>query len=136
MHALHLNPAHNNPVDIFQAVIPHILKQNMKFALGAACLPSPLGWGKGEYRDTGCSNATVWQNPGEICFHLSQASALRVEEELKEQQQQKAASLRRFQGEVRQRVNRQVRLRRRHELQRAYEAVSEALSGETPPKPT
>ncbi|XP_074415487.1 coiled-coil domain-containing protein 15 isoform X3 [Zonotrichia albicollis] len=51
------------------------------------------------------------------------ASASRVEEQLKEQQQQKAASLRRFQGEVRQRVNRQARLRRRLELQKAYEAV-------------
>ncbi|XP_038017157.1 coiled-coil domain-containing protein 15 [Motacilla alba alba] len=51
------------------------------------------------------------------------ASASRVEEELKEQQQRKAASLRRFQGEVRQRVNRQVRLRRRLELQKAYEAA-------------
>ncbi|XP_068028398.1 coiled-coil domain-containing protein 15 [Anomalospiza imberbis] len=51
------------------------------------------------------------------------ASAFRVEEELKEQQQKKAASLRRFQDEVRQRVNRQVRLRQRLELQKAYEAV-------------
>ncbi|KAM7030116.1 coiled-coil domain-containing protein 15 isoform 1-T1 [Acridotheres tristis] len=51
------------------------------------------------------------------------ASAFRVEEELKEQQQRKAASLRRFQGEVRQRVNRQVRMRRRQELQKAYEAA-------------
>lgn len=59
-----------------------------------------------------------------------------MEEELKEQQQKKAASLRRFQDEVRQRVNRQVRLRQRLELQKAYEAVSEALSGETPPNPT
>ncbi|XP_064253593.1 coiled-coil domain-containing protein 15 [Passer domesticus] len=51
------------------------------------------------------------------------ASASRVEEELQEQQRRKAASLRRFQGEVRQRVNRQARLRRRLELQKAYEAV-------------
>ncbi|XP_050839550.1 coiled-coil domain-containing protein 15 isoform X5 [Serinus canaria] len=51
------------------------------------------------------------------------ASASRVEEELKEQQRKKAASLRRFQGEVRQRVNRQARLRRRLELQKAYEAA-------------
>ncbi|XP_033375585.1 coiled-coil domain-containing protein 15 isoform X1 [Parus major] len=51
------------------------------------------------------------------------ASVFQVEEELKEQQQQKAARLRRFQGEVRQRVNRQVRLRRRQELQKAYEAA-------------
>ncbi|RLV98099.1 hypothetical protein DV515_00011090 [Chloebia gouldiae] len=51
------------------------------------------------------------------------ASALRVEEELKEQQQKKAARLRRFQDEVRQRVNRQVRLRQRLELQKACEAA-------------
>ncbi|XP_023800988.1 coiled-coil domain-containing protein 15 isoform X2 [Cyanistes caeruleus] len=51
------------------------------------------------------------------------ASVFQVEEELKEQQQQKAARLRRFQGEVRQRVNRQARLRRRQELQKAYEAA-------------
>ncbi|XP_032937659.1 coiled-coil domain-containing protein 15 isoform X2 [Catharus ustulatus] len=51
------------------------------------------------------------------------ASAFRVEEELKEQQQRKAASLRRFQVEVRQRVNWHVRMRRRQELQKAYEAV-------------
>ncbi|XP_039577825.1 coiled-coil domain-containing protein 15 isoform X5 [Passer montanus] len=51
------------------------------------------------------------------------ASASRVEKELQEQQRRKAASLRRFQGEVRQRVNRQARLRRRLELQKAYEAV-------------
>lgn len=46
-----------------------------------------------------------------------------MEEELKEQQRKKAASLRRFQGEVRQRVNRQVRMRHRQELQKAYEAA-------------
>lgn len=39
----------------------------------------------------------------EICFHLLQASAFQVEEELKEHQREKAASLRRFQGEVKQR---------------------------------
>lgn len=50
-----LNPAHNNPVDIVQTVIAHILKQNMRFALGAACLPGRSEWGKMEYRDT------VWQ---------------------------------------------------------------------------
>lgn len=55
-----------------------------------------------------------------------------MEEELKEQQRRKAASLRRFQGEVRQRVNWHVRMRHRQELQKACEAVSEALSGETP----
>lgn len=57
-------------------------------------------------------------------FHLSQASAFRVEEELKEQQREKAASLRRFQGEVKQRVNQQVRMRRKQQLQKSCEAVS------------
>uniref|UniRef100_A0A8C3QI77 Coiled-coil domain containing 15 n=1 Tax=Cyanoderma ruficeps TaxID=181631 RepID=A0A8C3QI77_9PASS len=56
------------------------------------------------------------------------ASASRVEEELKEQQREKAARLRRFQAEVRQRVNRQVRLRRRQELQKAYEAAERESS--------
>ncbi|XP_032565558.1 coiled-coil domain-containing protein 15 [Chiroxiphia lanceolata] len=51
------------------------------------------------------------------------ASVFQVEEELKEQQRQKAANLRRFQGEVRQRVNRQVRMRRWQELQKSHEAA-------------
>ncbi|KAM6238356.1 coiled-coil domain-containing protein 15 [Porphyrio hochstetteri] len=51
------------------------------------------------------------------------ASAFQVEEELKEQQQRKAASLRRFQGEVRQRVNQQVRMRRKQQLQKSCEAA-------------
>ncbi|KAM6043166.1 coiled-coil domain-containing protein 15 [Chlamydotis macqueenii] len=54
---------------------------------------------------------------------LAFASAFRVEEELKEQQREKAASLRRFQGEVRQRVNQQVRLWRKQQLQKSYEAA-------------
>ncbi|XP_010283958.1 PREDICTED: coiled-coil domain-containing protein 15, partial [Phaethon lepturus] len=51
------------------------------------------------------------------------ASAFQVEEELKEQQREKAASLRRFQGEVKQRVNQQVRMRRKQQLQKSYEAA-------------
>nr|XP_030146791.3 coiled-coil domain-containing protein 15 isoform X1 [Taeniopygia guttata] len=67
--------------------------------------------------------ATVWVESAPGQQSPAFASALRVEEELKEQQQKKAASLRRFQDEVRQRVNRQVRLRQRLELQKAYEAA-------------
>ncbi|XP_059685675.1 coiled-coil domain-containing protein 15 isoform X2 [Gavia stellata] len=52
-----------------------------------------------------------------------QASAFQVEEELKEQQREKAASLKRFQGEVKQRVNQQVRMRRKQQLQKSYEAA-------------
>ncbi|XP_037265818.1 coiled-coil domain-containing protein 15 isoform X2 [Falco rusticolus] len=54
---------------------------------------------------------------------LAFASAFQVEEELKEQQREKAASLRRFQGEVKQRVNQQVRMRRKQQLQKSYEAA-------------
>lgn len=64
----------------------------------------------------------------EICFHLLQASAFQVEEELKEHQREKAASLRRFQGEVKQRVNQQVRMRRKQQLQKSCEAVSRSPS--------
>ncbi|XP_056365586.1 coiled-coil domain-containing protein 15 [Oenanthe melanoleuca] len=65
----------------------------------------------------------VWVESGPGQQSPAFVSALRVEEELKEQQRRKAARLRRFQGEVRQRVNRQLGLRRRQELQRAYEAA-------------
>ncbi|KAK4809413.1 hypothetical protein QYF61_009668 [Mycteria americana] len=54
---------------------------------------------------------------------LQMASAFQVEEELKEQQREKAASLRRFQGAVKQRVNQQVRMRRKQQLQKSYEAA-------------
>ncbi|XP_042656460.1 coiled-coil domain-containing protein 15 isoform X2 [Tyto alba] len=56
------------------------------------------------------------------------ASAFQVEEELKEQQREKAASLRRFQGEVRRRVNQQVRMQRKQQLQKSYEAAERESS--------
>ncbi|XP_030361335.1 coiled-coil domain-containing protein 15 isoform X2 [Strigops habroptila] len=59
---------------------------------------------------------------------LAFAAAFQVEEELKEQQQQKAARLRRFQGEVKQRVNQQVRMRRKLQLQRSCEAAERESS--------
>ncbi|XP_074783584.1 coiled-coil domain-containing protein 15 [Athene noctua] len=59
---------------------------------------------------------------------LAFASAFQVEEELREQQREKAASLRRFQGEVRQRVNQQVRMRRKQQLQKSYEAAQRESS--------
>ncbi|XP_051494357.1 coiled-coil domain-containing protein 15 [Apus apus] len=49
------------------------------------------------------------------------ASASRVEEELRELEHEKAAGLRRFQGEVKRRVNHQVRMRRKQQLQRSCE---------------
>ncbi|XP_040508207.1 coiled-coil domain-containing protein 15 [Gallus gallus] len=51
------------------------------------------------------------------------ASAFQVEEELKEQQRRKAMRLRHFQGEVKRRVNQQVKMRRKQQLQRSCEAV-------------
>ncbi|XP_021231771.1 coiled-coil domain-containing protein 15 isoform X2 [Numida meleagris] len=51
------------------------------------------------------------------------ASAFQVEEELKEQQRRKAVRLRHFQGEVKQRVNQQVKMRRKQQLQRSCEAA-------------
>ncbi|XP_030320629.1 coiled-coil domain-containing protein 15 isoform X1 [Calypte anna] len=54
---------------------------------------------------------------------LAYVSALRVEEELKKQEKEKAARLRCFQVEVKRRVNQQVRLRRKQQLQRSYEAA-------------
>nr|XP_021381520.1 coiled-coil domain-containing protein 15 [Lonchura striata domestica] len=74
-------------------------------------------------RSPSVAPGTVWVESAPGQQSPAFASALRVEEELKEQQQKKAASLRRFQDEVRQRVNQQVRLRQRLELQKAYEAV-------------
>ncbi|XP_074891096.1 coiled-coil domain-containing protein 15 isoform X3 [Buteo buteo] len=67
----------------------------------------------------------VWVEsaPGQPEESLAFASAFQVEEELKEQQREKAASLRRFQGEVKQRVNQQVRMRRKQQLQKSYEAA-------------
>ncbi|XP_050769978.1 coiled-coil domain-containing protein 15 [Gymnogyps californianus] len=67
----------------------------------------------------------VWVEsaPGQPEQSLAFASAFQVEEELKEQQREKAASLRRFQGEVKQRVNQQVRMRRKQQLQKSYEAA-------------
>ncbi|XP_035753377.1 coiled-coil domain-containing protein 15 [Egretta garzetta] len=67
--------------------------------------------------------AWVESAPGEPQESPAFASAFQVEEELKEQQREKAASLRRFQGEVKQRVNQQVRMRRKQQLLKSYEAA-------------
>lgn len=58
-----------------------------------------------------------------ICFNLLQASAFQVEEDLKEQQKEKEENLKRFQGEVKQRVNQQIKMRRKQQLQKSCEAV-------------
>ncbi|OWK17286.1 hypothetical protein Celaphus_00013513, partial [Cervus elaphus hippelaphus] len=51
-------------------------------------------------------------------------SAYIIEEELKEQLRKKQEALKRFQRQVKSRVNQQVRLRKKQQLQRSYEAVS------------
>ncbi|XP_054659052.1 coiled-coil domain-containing protein 15 isoform X1 [Grus americana] len=72
----------------------------------------------------------VWVEgaPGEPEESVAFASAFRVEEELKEQQREKAASLSRFQGEVKRRVNQQVRMRRKQQLQKSCEAAERESS--------
>ncbi|TFK06336.1 pyruvate dehyrogenase phosphatase catalytic subunit 1 [Platysternon megacephalum] len=56
------------------------------------------------------------------------ASAFQVEEELKEQQKEKEENLKRFQGEVKQRVNQQIKMRRKQQLQKSCEAAEKESS--------
>lgn len=51
-----------------------------------------------------------------------------IEEELKEQLRKKQEALKHFQRQVKRRVNQQIRLRKKQQLQRSYEAVSSKLS--------
>ncbi|XP_029064968.1 coiled-coil domain-containing protein 15 isoform X5 [Monodon monoceros] len=51
-------------------------------------------------------------------------SAYMIEEELREQLRKKQEALKRFQRQVKRRVNQQIRLRKKQQLQRSYEAVS------------
>ncbi|XP_051704392.2 coiled-coil domain-containing protein 15 isoform X6 [Oryctolagus cuniculus] len=50
-------------------------------------------------------------------------SACMIEEELKEQQRKKQEALKRFQRQVKCRVNQQIRLRKKQQLQKSYEAA-------------
>uniref|UniRef100_A0A667G8Y1 Coiled-coil domain containing 15 n=1 Tax=Lynx canadensis TaxID=61383 RepID=A0A667G8Y1_LYNCA len=50
-------------------------------------------------------------------------SAYMIEEELKEQLRKKQEALKHFQRQVKRRVNQQIRLRKKHQLQRSYEAA-------------
>ncbi|XP_074832793.1 coiled-coil domain-containing protein 15 isoform X2 [Carettochelys insculpta] len=65
---------------------------------------------------------------GEWEESLAFASAFQVEEELKEQQKEKEENLRRFQGEVKQRVNQQIKMRRRLQLQKSCEEAEKESS--------
>ncbi|XP_025924839.1 coiled-coil domain-containing protein 15 isoform X1 [Apteryx rowi] len=87
--------------------------------------PPRLSWRVLAERNQSVAPVGVWVEsaPEESRRSLAFASAFQVEEELKEQEREKAASLRRFQGEVKQRVNQQVRMRRKQQLQRSYEAA-------------
>lgn len=49
-------------------------------------------------------------------------SAYMIEEELKEQLRKKQEALKHFQRQVKRRVNQQIRLRKKQQLQRSYEA--------------
>ncbi|KAJ7410207.1 sugar phosphate exchanger 2-like protein [Pitangus sulphuratus] len=93
---------------------------------GPQARPPRQSWRVLAERNQSAAPVGVWVEsaPGQPEQSPAFASVFEVEEELKEQQRQKAAKLRRFQGEVRQRVNRQVRMRRRQELQKSHEAFS------------
>ncbi|XP_075029230.1 coiled-coil domain-containing protein 15 [Calonectris borealis] len=92
---------------------------------GRQARPSQQSWRVLAERNQSVAPVGVWVEsaPGEPEESLAFASAFQVEEELKEQQREKAASLKRFQGEVKQRVNQQVRMRRKQQLQKSYEAA-------------
>jgi coiled-coil domain-containing protein 15 len=51
-----------------------------------------------------------------------------IEEELKEQQRKKQEALKHFQKQVKYRVNQQIRLRKKQQLLKSYEAVSSTVS--------
>ncbi|XP_075579467.1 coiled-coil domain-containing protein 15 [Pelecanus crispus] len=93
--------------------------------VGRQARPPRQSWRVLAERNQSVVPVGVWVEsaPGEPEESLAFASAFQVEEELKEQQREKAASLRRFQGEVKQRVNQQVRMRRKQQLQKSYEAA-------------
>ncbi|XP_038362986.1 coiled-coil domain-containing protein 15 isoform X11 [Canis lupus familiaris] len=55
-------------------------------------------------------------------------SAYIIEEELKEQLRKKQEALKHFQRQVKQRVNQQIRLRKKQQLQRSYEAAEKESS--------
>lgn len=59
-----------------------------------------------------------------LFFSCVQTSAYMIEEEIKEQQRRKQESLKHFQRQVKRRVNQQVKLRKKHQLQKSYKAVS------------
>ncbi|XP_009704114.1 PREDICTED: coiled-coil domain-containing protein 15, partial [Cariama cristata] len=92
---------------------------------GRQARPPRQTWRVLAERNPSVAPVGVWVEsaPGEPEERLAFASAFQVEEELKEQQREKAASLKRFQGEVKQRVNQQVRMRRKQQLQKSYEAA-------------
>ncbi|XP_052642209.1 coiled-coil domain-containing protein 15 isoform X1 [Harpia harpyja] len=92
---------------------------------GRQARPPRQSWRVLAERNQSVAPVGVWVEsaPGQPEESLAFASAFQVEEELKEQQREKAASLRRFQGEVKQRVNQQVRMRRKQQLQKSYEAA-------------
>ncbi|CAM9871066.1 unnamed protein product [Bubo scandiacus] len=95
---------------------------------GRRARPPRQSWRVLAQRSQSVAPVGIWveSGPDQPQESLAFASAFQVEEELKEQQREKAASLRRFQGEVRQRVNQRVRMRRKQQLQKSCEAKPES----------
>ncbi|XP_042693096.1 coiled-coil domain-containing protein 15 [Centrocercus urophasianus] len=92
-------------------------------ALGRPARPPRTGRALLGERSLRVAPVGAWVESGPREQSRAFASAFQVEEELKEQQRRKAMRLRHFQGEVKRRVNQQVKTRRKQQLQRSCEAT-------------
>ncbi|XP_071432174.1 coiled-coil domain-containing protein 15 [Pithys albifrons albifrons] len=90
---------------------------------GRRARPPRRSWRVLAERTQSAAPVGVWVESAPVQQSPAFASVLRVEEELWQQQREKAERLRRFQDEVRRRVNRQVRMRRRQELHESCEVA-------------
>ncbi|XP_042738165.1 coiled-coil domain-containing protein 15 [Lagopus leucura] len=92
-------------------------------ALGRPARPPRAGRALLGERSLRVAPVGAWVESGPREQSRAFTSAFQVEEELKEQQRRKAMRLRHFQGEVKRRVNQQVKMRRKQQLQRSCEAT-------------
>uniref|UniRef100_A0A8C8BIN9 Coiled-coil domain containing 15 n=1 Tax=Otus sunia TaxID=257818 RepID=A0A8C8BIN9_9STRI len=92
---------------------------------GRRARPPRQSWRVLAQRSQSVAPVGIWveSGPEQPQDSLAFASACQVEEELRERQRQRAARLRRFQGEVR----RRLRVPRRQQLQKSCEALSKTL---------
>ncbi|XP_048824276.1 coiled-coil domain-containing protein 15 isoform X2 [Lagopus muta] len=97
-------------------------------ALGRPARPPRTGRALLGERSLRVAPVGAWVESGPREQSRAFASAFQVEEELKEQQRRKAMRLRHFQGEVKRRVNQQLKMRRKQQLQRSCEATEKEIN--------